>query len=536
MNVLMPGRFATGWRLALMVAIGAAQAASSVLLIRSVERAVATAGDSRGTAIALVAAGIGAAMLALLRLAEFWQAEAMAQRIVHGLRKILARHLLNLPPRGRRAGRSEILLRFMGEMATLRNWHMRAIPTLVVALPVVAGGCAFLTLRNAWLGLAVALPVVVTVGLQLALSRPHLETAENARRARSRLAGEVSARFDALPVVQAYGRTGQALRRIEHRSRRFADAMVARAFRAGLMRASAELGATGLLVSIAALGLLDPAIPGSALAGALAFATILAPRLRALGRIPEQLNLALVAQRRVDAFLSEPLLDLRESGPGLAARTGRLALRGLTCADGRMPFDARAKAGARVLVVGPNGAGKSRLFGLIAGLEDPESGRIVLDGRDVGRRRRTELRKRVAIAGDGMPLVRGTVADNIALGARAPAEERGRILAICRWHDLERNLPRGAMTRVGTGAPELSAGQRAQIALIRALMRKPVVLILDHVDAFMDRDARRALRDVMIAFEGTILFATHDPDLAALATARWELPGRNETCREARNA
>ncbi|GIX14620.1 MAG: hypothetical protein KatS3mg118_2579 [Paracoccaceae bacterium] len=536
MNVLLPGRFGTGWRLAFLVGVGAAQAAASILLIRAVASAVSGAADAGGIGPALALAAAAALGLSVLRLVELWQAEAMAQRIVHGLRARLAGQLLNLPPKGAKAARAEILLRFTGEMAPLRTWHMRAIPSLVVALPVILGGSFYLAMRDLRLGAAAAAVILCTLAVQLALSPAHLRAADAARRARGRLAGEVCARFDTLAAVQAFGRTGQALRAIERRSRRFAEAMVARARRAGLMRAAAEFGATGLLVAIAALALLDPAMQGATLAGGLAFATILGPRLRALGRIPEQFNLALVARRRIDAFMAEPVLDIRGEGPGLAAREGRLVLREVTWAEGQAPFSARAEAGGRVLVRGPSGAGKSRLFGLIAGLEDPVSGRIVLDGRDIGRRRRSDLRKRVAIAGEGMPLIRGTVADNMALGARVSPAERDRILGLCRWDELERRLPRGAMTRVSAGAPELSAGQRAQVALIRALMRRPVVLILDDIDAALDEAGRAALRDVFDGFAGTILFTARDPAIASLAGDTWQLASPEPARKEARNA
>ena len=88
---------------------------------------------------------------------------------------------------------------------------------------------------------------------------------------------------------------------------------------------------------------------------------------------------------------------------------------------------------------------------MIAGLEEPDRGRIVLDGRNVGARKRAALHRLVALAGDETPLLRGSVAANIRCGARATDDEADRILALCGWEELTALLPAGGETRIGSG-------------------------------------------------------------------------------------
>lgn len=521
-KTLVPGSSGTRSPLAGLIGIGVVQAGASVLLIRSVDAFISAPASADGTA-AVMGATAAVILLAVSRLAEMWQAEKLAQKIIHTQRMRLASHLLALAPSGHKTSKSEVLLRFLGEMSALRSWHMRAVPVLLIGTPVLLGGFATLVLRDVRLGLAALAPVAFALLLQAIITPRHLAAADQTRKMRTRLAGTVSRHFEALAAIQSFGRTKRALTDIERRSDDFASAMVTRAGKAGLLRAVAEFGAQGIVIAIIAVRLVFPDIEAAALAGALAFAAVLSPRLRALGRVPEQFNVARIATNRIDAFLAQPPLDSRVEGKGIARRDGALKLRKVSIEGVLENFSAQAPAGSRVLVTGANGAGKSRLLGLIAGLEDPSHGKVVIDGRDAGLRRRSSLRRIVAVAGENMPLIAGRVSDNLRC-VRMSASQRDRILELCRWSDLEASLPNGARTRVGPGSPALSAGQRARIGLIRALLRKPLILVLDDIDRSLDEAGRAILDDVMARFEGTILIASHDPRWAETADIVWQLP------------
>lgn len=221
--------------------------------------------------------------------------------------------------------------------------------------------------------------------------------------------------------------------------------------------------------------------------------------------------------------MAREVLDGRREAKGLAKRQGRLALRGLTLPGVFANISAEAPPGARIALTGPNGAGKSRLLAIIAGLETPAAGLVVIDGQNAFARKLSALRRVVALASMDTPLVRGSLDDNIRYGARAEGEEEMRLLQLAGYEALAAELPRGGATRVGTGGTGLSAGQRARTMLLRALLRQPKLLLLDEIEANLDLSGQAVLRRVLAEFPGTVLMATHDPALQALCSEIWVL-------------
>jgi ABC-type multidrug transport system fused ATPase/permease subunit len=233
-----------------------------------------------------------------------------------------------------------------------------------------------------------------------------------------------------------------------------------------------------------------------------------------------------VSEERISAFLAREPMDQRESGGGIAREAGRVALRDLGVEGLFNGLSAEVPAGARVALCGPTGAGKSRLLSIIAGLENPDHGKVVIDGRDTGVRRLAALRRLVAMVGADVPLLRGTVAGNIRCGARAKEADAKEILAITGWERFAAALPDGPRTRVHSGGRGLSAGQRTRVSLIRALMRKPVLLLLDDIDGTLDEESELILAAIFVRFEGTIIMVTQDPRWQARCDTVWRLEDR----------
>jgi ATP-binding cassette subfamily B protein len=162
-----------------------------------------------------------------------------------------------------------------------------------------------------------------------------------------------------------------------------------------------------------------------------------------------------------------------------------------------------ARAGAVVAVVGPPGAGKSTLLRCLAGLLEPEQGAVLYDGVDVARVRRRDLRRHVALALGDAPLARGSVLENIALGA-APDLARARDAArVAEAHDLFAALPGGFDAPVA-GLPH---GARQRIAIARAAYRRPPVVLLDEAASALDAAAeRRVVENLEQRLQGTTIF------------------------------
>jgi ATP-binding cassette subfamily B protein len=177
-------------------------------------------------------------------------------------------------------------------------------------------------------------------------------------------------------------------------------------------------------------------------------------------------------------------------------------------------------AGAFCAILGPSGVGKSTLADLLVRYLDPDRGRILLDGHDLRKVSLDDLRREVMLVDQSPYLFNTTIRENIsyALPGSDPIliERAGRAAGL---DELIRRLPEGYETKTGERGLALSAGERQRIALARALLRRPRVLILDEPTSALDADTERLvasnLREALPW--STLIVITHRPALAAIA-------------------
>lgn len=509
-----------------LAAIGLAQAGAAVALAFIIDRLFSDA--LTGGAIAPRGVGIVALLVAgvtLLRYRERVDGERLGQAVAHHVRGGLTDHLVMLPSTTGAGSSGDVLLRFIGDLTAVRNWYARGLVTVVVTVPMVLAGLAAIAWLDWRIALAIAVALALATAAQVAMAPGLRRAGREARRRRGRLASDVVERVDALASVQLHGRSLAEARRIDRRSDALANAMVDRARWSGLLRASAEWLAMGLPFLMLGVWSLAGGMDFGVAASTLSIGALLGPRVRELGRLTEYLTLARISRERIAAFLRREPLDPRTGGKGARRREGRLKLKRLGLDGVFSDLNLEAGAGARIALVGPNGSGKSRLLGIVAGLEAPSSGSIVIDGQDMTSRRLSSLRKLVALAGAGTPLMRGTVDSNIRYGIRADRDEARAILEVAGYDALIGELPEGGATKVGPGGRGLSFGQQRRIILMRALMRRPVVLLLDEIEAGLDAGGADLLLRVFERFEGSIVMATHSEEWRRRCDAAWTLPG-----------
>lgn len=169
-------------------------------------------------------------------------------------------------------------------------------------------------------------------------------------------------------------------------------------------------------------------------------------------------------------------------------------------------------AGEVVGLVGASGSGKTTLMRLVQGLYLPQQGRVLVDGSDIAWIDLVHWRRQIGVVTQEPCLLDRTVRENIFLGEEELVMERVvRAAQIAGAHDFIMQLPRGYDTRVGERGCLLSGGQRARIALARALVNDPPVLLLDEATAWLDDATERQLQaDLARAFAGrTVLIAAH---------------------------
>ena len=154
-----------------------------------------------------------------------------------------------------------------------------------------------------------------------------------------------------------------------------------------------------------------------------------------------------------------------------------------------------ARAGERIALVGPSGAGKSTLTALLLRFYAPESGRLLIDGRDARDYPLPWLRGQMAIVPQDVLLFGGTIAENIVYGR--PGADAAAIREAARLanaDDFISAFPDGYATLVGDRGIQLSGGQRQRIAIARAILKDPAILILDEATSSLDSESERLVQ------------------------------------------
>lgn len=216
------------------------------------------------------------------------------------------------------------------------------------------------------------------------------------------------------------------------------------------------------------------------------------------------LRQALGAFRRIRALLEEPP-GLQET-PGAVALppiAGRVCFKNVSFAYAPGQWALRnlsleVEPGERVALVGLSGAGKTTLVNLIGRFYDPTEGRIEVDGRDLRRVTVRSLRRQIGLVPQETVLFRGTVQDNIAY-ARPDAsfEEVVAAAKAANAHEFIESLEDGYRTLLGEDGLQLSGGQRQRLAIARALLNNPRLLIFDEATSALDSESESLIQDAL---------------------------------------
>jgi ATP-binding cassette, subfamily B, bacterial len=171
-------------------------------------------------------------------------------------------------------------------------------------------------------------------------------------------------------------------------------------------------------------------------------------------------------------------------------------------------------------ILGSSGAGKSTLADLLVRYLDPDQGRVVMDGQDLRHVRLEDLRREVILVDQSPYLFNATIAENIGFAwPQATQREIENAATAAGLDELIARLPQGYATQTGERGMQLSVGERQRIALARALLRRPSVLILDEPTSALDSETERLIATNLREAMGgrTLIVITHRPALAELA-------------------
>ena len=203
-------------------------------------------------------------------------------------------------------------------------------------------------------------------------------------------------------------------------------------------------------------------------------------------------------------FDAEPGLTDAPDAEALRVEGGAVRLDGVTYAyegEGRAALrdvTLEAHAGEVTALVGPSGAGKTTVMHLLERFDDPQAGRVTIDGQDLRGVTLASLRRAIAFVSQDTFLFEGTVRENVAMGTRDADEAAIRAaLEDANATGFVDAMPGGLDARIGTGGEGLSGGQRQRLAIARAMVRDAPILLLDEATSALDARAEAAVTEAL---------------------------------------
>jgi len=468
-------------------------------------------------------------LAAWLRFQERIDAERLGQAYIHQVRLVAFDRMNHFSTRAlsnRSTGAS--MLRFVSDLTSIRRWVSLGLARIVVSLIVTLISISFLSFLDPYLALSSV--IILSLGLiwNLRMGTNMRYVIAEARRRRGYLAGNINEKISSYIVIQAFNQRLKERRRFKKHSQLLSGAMVDRARASAGMRIVND-GATALsmaaILSIGSLEVFHNLTSSGNVVAAMAVVGFLSTAFNDLGRVHEYLQAYRVSKEKIIQFMDTKRLRGRSSKrPSLQVSKGQIELQNIEIRGVLKDLSATIPGGARLAVIGDNGAGKSTLLQVIARLVDPDRGKVLIDGQDIRKCNMSSVRKAIGIVSPDLPLLKGSVGYNLRYRKPdAAAEELLRVRQLCKIDDLLAQLPGGEDFRIKEGGKNLSLGQRHKLALARALLGQPSILIVDEIDANLDRQAVKTFEEVLRNFPGTVLMVSRFEDRLALADHYWSL-------------
>jgi ABC-type multidrug transport system fused ATPase/permease subunit len=458
---------------------------------------------------AMIAALVGTyALNQLVQIGDNYVRHALGEKFIFDLRVRLYAYLQKMSLSFfERTSTGELMSRVTNDLSALENFVTHGSALTAVDLMRLIGGGVILFVLDYRLAALVMIPIPI---LALALRHYNTKIRPVYRRVRARL-GDINAKLQdnlaGIRVIQAFAREDLEYSRFSKESERYYQARVKGIrYWSIFFPAIRFFGAMGavIVLGVGSVMVVKEQLTIGTLVAFLAYITSIYDPINRLTEVDNIFQEAIAAGERIFELLDETT-DVKDAPDAIE----------LSAIRGEMVFDQvyfRYGSGDRVLhdisftmapgemvaLVGPSGAGKTSIANLICRFYDPVKGHVTVDGCDLRNIKLTSLRRQVGVVLQDSFLFNNTIAENLYYGKPNATEDE--LIAAARAanaHDFIMQLPEGYNTEIGERGVKLSGGQKQRLALARAILADPRILILDEATSSVDAEAEYLIQQAL---------------------------------------
>ena len=431
-----------------------------------------------------------------------------AWHMLNDIRRYMYEHMQKLPLKyfqDRQTG--ELMSRVLNDTRNFEELLAHAAPTMIVNFLTLIGVSVILFSMNAKLALLTLLPIPILAWMVLKFSKISRPRFKNAQVQIAEVNSILQDNFTGIKEIKVFTKEEHELRRTGSSILAYTKAILQAVKLSNLFHPGIEfVSSLGTVIGIFFGGLLalsDQLLLEDLVAFLLYLNSFYQPII-ALGRINEGIQQALASAERVLEILDEDTEDYAvEDAVKVDRIKGDIEFRDvsfeyvkrITVLKG---VSFKAKAGETIALVGPTGVGKTTLVNLIPRFYDPDSGQILIDGRDIREFDLTSLRKQISFVSQDVFLFNGTVKDNILYGKLDATDEE--VIAAAKAanaHEFIMELVDGYNTQVGERGVKLSGGQKQRISIARAILKDAPILILDEATSSVDTQTEKLIQEAL---------------------------------------
>ena len=398
---------------------------------------------------------------------------------------------------------SSLVTRLTNDVVQMQNLVLMMLRVLVRAPLLCLGGIALAVALNPRLSLVLVVALPLLIGVMLIVVRRGFPLFATVQEKLDRVNAVMQENLSGVRVVKAFVRAPRERERFGAANDALRDSTVRAQRSLALTNPLMMLVMNLSVVAVIWFGGIQVHVLGIGVGQLMAFVNYLIQIMSSFAMVAFMLlsvSRAFASARRLNEVLDAPI-DIADAARADAARAGERPIR-----DGGVVFDRvsfryeesagdpvlsevslRAEPGETVAILGSTGSGKSTLVGLIPRFHEATAGRVLVDGHDVSSYRLEALRGSIGVVLQDSILFTGTIRENIRWGKEDATEEE--IIQAARdaqAHEFISGFPDGYDTVLGQGGVNLSGGQKQRLAIARALVRQPAVLILDDSTSAVD--------------------------------------------------